>query len=154
MSIKPQLSRFTMHRIEQLHRLRHLCKPYVPIDFQVRMQDIRLQYQQLLPDLEIELIMIHNFRNHAFLSTKLHIIAYIDHLNPCIPKNPFIRRIVVLITQYAHIIFFLTEAQYIIFYQRFRTTSCILSPQIPQKERINSLFSAKEFSYLKLELNC
>lgn len=31
---------------------------------------------------------------------------------------------------------------------------CILSTQIPQKERINSLFSAREFPYLKLELYC
>lgn len=28
---------------------------------------------------------------------------------------------------------------------------CILSTQIPQKERINFLFSAKEFPYLKLD---
>ena len=31
---------------------------------------------------------------------------------------------------------------------------CILSTKIPQKERINSLFSAREFPYLKLELYC
>lgn len=31
---------------------------------------------------------------------------------------------------------------------------CILSTQIPQKERINSSFSAREFPYLKLELYC
>ncbi|WP_337799496.1 hypothetical protein [Phascolarctobacterium succinatutens] len=31
---------------------------------------------------------------------------------------------------------------------------CILSTQIPQKERINSLFSAREFPYLKLKLYC
>ena len=32
--------------------------------------------------------------------------------------------------------------------------NCILSTKIPQKERINSLFSAREFPYLKLELYC
>ena len=34
------------------------------------------------------------------------------------------------------------------------THVCILSTPIPQKERINSLFSAREFPYLKLELYC
>lgn len=35
-----------------------------------------------------------------------------------------------------------------------KENKCILSTQIPQKERINSLFSAREFPYLKLELYC
>lgn len=36
----------------------------------------------------------------------------------------------------------------------FEEEKCILSTQIPPKERINSLFSAREFPYLKLELYC
>ena len=39
----------------------------------------------------------------------------------------------------------------------FTLNSCLVvyfATKIPQKERINSLFSAREFPYLKLELYC
>ena len=42
--------------------------------------------------------------------------------------------------------------QYII--EEALSSGCILSTPIPQKERINSLFSAREFSYIKPEHYC